>query len=103
MPHLTVETVETGKVSPRTQLAGAQGERYQPEFVMSLNGKWDFWWSESDASYKEEFVAPGYNSSSWDKIDVPANWELNGYGTAIYTNHGYEFKPSNPQPPILPE
>lgn len=103
MPHLTVETVEIGKVSPRTQLAGAQGERYQPEFVMSLNGKWDFWWSESDASYKEEFVAPGYNSSSWDKIDVPANWELNGYGTAIYTNHGYEFKPSNPQPPILPE
>ena len=103
MPHLSVETVEIGKVSPRTQLAGAQGERYQPEFVMSLNGKWDFWWSESDASYKEEFVAPGYNSSSWDKIDVPANWELNGYGTAIYTNHGYEFKPSNPQPPILPE
>ena len=103
MPHLAVETVEIGKVSPRTQLAGAQGERYQPEFVMSLNGKWDFWWSESDASYKEEFVAPGYNSSSWDKIDVPANWELNGYGTAIYTNHGYEFKPSNPQPPILPE
>ena len=103
MPHLTVETVEIGKASPRTQLAGAQGERYQPEFVMSLNGKWDFWWSESDASYKEEFVAPGYNSSSWDKIDVPANWELNGYGTAIYTNHGYEFKPSNPQPPILPE
>jgi len=103
MPHLTVETVEIGKVSPRTQLAGAQGERYQPEFVMSLNGKWDLWWSESDASYKEEFVAPGYNSSSWGKIDVPANWELNGYGTAIYTNHGYEFKPSNPQPPILPE
>ena len=103
MPHLTVETVEIGKVSPRTQLAGAQGERYQSEFVMSLNGKWDFWWSESDASYKEEFVALGYNSSSWDKIDVPANWELNGYGTAIYTNHGYEFKPSNPQPPILPE
>ena len=34
MPHLTVETVEIGKVSPRTQLAGAQGERYQPEFVM---------------------------------------------------------------------
>ena len=103
MPHLTVETVEIGKVSPRTQLAGTQGERYQPEFVMSLNGKWDLWWSESDASYKEEFVAPGYNSSSWGKIDVPANWELNGYGTAIYTNHGYEFKPSNPQPPILPE
>lgn len=102
-PHLTAETVEIGKVAPRTQLAGAQGERYDQQFVMSLNGEWDFWWSESDASYKEEFVAPDYNSSSWTKIKVPANWELNGYGTAIYTNHGYEFKPHNPQPPHLPE
>ena len=24
-------------------------------------------------------------------------------GVAIYTNHGYEFKPRNPQPPLLPE
>ena len=26
-----------------------------------------------------------------------------GYGTAIYTNQCYEFQPSNPQPPLLPE
>ncbi|MBQ5828317.1 MAG: beta-galactosidase, partial [Bacteroidales bacterium] len=103
MPHLTVETVEIGKVAPRTQLAGAQGERYNPEFVMSLDGEWDFWWSESDAAFKDEYVAKGFNSSGWDKIQVPANWELNGYGTAIYTNHGYEFKPYKPQPPHLPE
>ena len=103
IPHLTTETVEIGKVSPRTQLAGAQGERYKQEYVIPLNGEWDFWWSESDALFREEFVTPGYNSSSWDKIKVPANWELNGYGTAIYTNHGYEFKPYKPQPPHLPE
>ncbi len=28
---------------------------------------------------------------------------MQGYGTAIYTNHGYEFKPRNPRPPELPE
>ena len=28
---------------------------------------------------------------------------MQGFGTAIYTNHGYEFKPRNPQPPALPE
>lgn len=102
-PHLDSEIAEIGKVSPRTQIAGAQGERYSPEFVMSLNGEWDFWWSESDASFREEFLSAGYNSSDWNKIQVPANWELNGYGTAIYTNHGYEFKPYKPQPPHLPE
>ena len=102
-PHLDSEIAEIGKVSPRTQIAGAQGERYSPEFVMSLNGEWNFWWSESDASFREEFLSAGYNSSDWNKIQVPANWELNGYGTAIYTNHGYEFKPYKPQPPHLPE
>jgi len=102
-PHLDSEIAEIGKVSPRTQIAGAQGERYSPEFVMSLNGEWDFWWSENDASFREEFLSAGYNSSDWNKIQVPANWELNGYGTAIYTNHGYEFKPYKPQPPHLPE
>lgn len=102
-PHLVSEIVEIGKVAPRTQIAGAQGERYQQEYVMSLNGQWDFWWSESDASFQEDFITAEYNSAGWDKIDVPANWELNGYGTAIYTNHGYEFKPYKPQPPHLPE
>ena len=41
--------------------------------------------------------------SSWDDIQVPGNWEVQGHGIAIYTNHGYEFKPRNPQPPALPE
>lgn len=102
-PHLTPEIVEIGKVSPRTQIAGAQGERYREDYIISLNGKWDFWWSESDKSYNEEFISKNFDSSGWDKIDVPANWELNGYGTAIYTNHGYEFKPYKPQPPMLPQ
>ena len=36
-------------------------------------------------------------------IQVPGNWEVQGYGVPIYTNHGYEFKALNPQPPQLPE
>ena len=103
VPHLTAEIVELGKVPSRTQLAGAQGEKYDSHFVMSLNGEWDFWWSVSDADYKDEYVSEKFNSSEWEHISVPANWELNGYGTAIYTNHGYEFKPYKPQPPFLPE
>ena len=81
IPHLTTDIVEIGKVSPRTQIAGASGERYPDEYVMSLNGEWDFWWSESDATYKDEFISPQFNSGDWNKIQVPANWEVNGYGT----------------------
>jgi beta-galactosidase len=28
---------------------------------------------------------------------------MQGFGVPIYTNHGYEFKPRDPQPPTLPE
>ena len=46
---------------------------------------------------------PAEDSSSWDDIKVPGNWELQGHGTAIYVNHPYEFQTHNPQPPALPE
>ena len=39
----------------------------------------------------------------WNDIKVPGNWEVQGFGTPIYTNHGYEFKPKNPEPPLLPD
>ena len=31
-------------------------------------------------------------SSSWKDIPVPSNWEMEGYGTPIYTNITYPFK-----------
>ena len=57
---------------------------------LSLNGVWDFTYKEGDE------VRTG-------KINVPGNWEVQGYGTAVYTTHYYIFKPYNPNPPTLPE
>ncbi len=34
---------------------------------------------------------------------MPGNWEVQGFGTPLYTNHPYEFCPVNPKPPVLPE
>ena len=41
--------------------------------------------------------------ASWDSIKVPGNWEIQGWGIPIYTNHPYDFCPFNPEPPQLPE
>ncbi|MBA7568454.1 hypothetical protein ES708_10183 [subsurface metagenome] len=35
------------------------------------------------------FCTDGRNSGEWTKIDVPSNWELQGYG--IY-NYGHDWK-----------
>ena len=68
-----------------------------------LNGTWKFYFVDSYKDLPANITDPSVSTSDWDDITVPGNWEVQGHGTAIYTNHGYEFKPRNPQPPLLPE
>ncbi|MDO4230016.1 MAG: glycoside hydrolase family 2 TIM barrel-domain containing protein [Capnocytophaga sp.] len=70
---------------------------------INLNGKWNFLWKEDYKQLPTEFFKTDYNDSFWDKIEVPAVWELNGYGTAIYVNASYEFAMKNPNPPDIPD
>ncbi len=74
-------------------------------FFKSLNGKWSFHWSKNPQSRPEIFYKEDFNADNWDKIDVPSNWELKGYGTPIYVNQPYEFMPKGrrPIPPYLPK
>ena len=63
----------------------------------SLNGVWDFRYYDS----VQDMLADPHKAPS--TIKVPGNWEVQGFGTAIYVNHPYEFCPRNPQPPQLPD
>lgn len=67
----------------------------------SLNGDWKFSWSETPENAPKDFYKTDYNATDWKTIPVPANWELQGYGTAIYTNITYPFVPV--EPPFTPE
>ena len=69
----------------------------ESENYVGLNGTWDFKYFDD---YHEMERYPG---SDWDRIQVPGNWEVQGYGVAIYTNIPYDFCPKDPQPPTLPE
>lgn len=45
----------------------------------------------------------GFNDRGWDDIQVPAVWELNGYGDPIYVNVGYPWRNSfKNNPPQVP-
>lgn len=80
--HLDVAATSVGKEHPRTEFLNTESN----ENYILLNGEWDFFFN-----------------NEWHKIQVPGNWEFQGYGTPIYTNTRYEFAPSKPQPPHLPE
>lgn len=73
------------------------------KFYKLLNGTWKFYFVDSYKDLPENITDPALSTDTWNDIQVPGNWEVQGYGVAIYTNHGYEFKPRNPQPPTLPE
>ncbi|MBO4585628.1 MAG: DUF4981 domain-containing protein [Bacteroidales bacterium] len=70
----------------------------ESEYYINLNGVWDF--KYFDDHREMPALATGL---TWDKINVPGNWEVQGWGTAIYTNHPYDFCTYNPQPPTLPD
>ncbi|HHW48387.1 MAG TPA: DUF4981 domain-containing protein [Clostridiaceae bacterium] len=89
------------------------------KWVQSLDGTWKFsYYSKPelvDPFWKDEF-----DSSAWEDIKVPGNWEVQGFGKPIYTNFVYPWDyfskgkhmiyPHNeegvrgiPNPPFIPE
>ncbi|WP_010135660.1 glycoside hydrolase family 2 TIM barrel-domain containing protein [Ochrovirga pacifica] len=68
-----------------------QADRSQSKYFTSLNGDWKFYWVAKPADAIQDFEKTDYDTSKWNTIDVPSNWEMRGYGTPIYTNSTYPF------------
>ncbi|TFG49089.1 MAG: beta-galactosidase, partial [Candidatus Brocadiia bacterium] len=67
-----------------------------PRF-MSLNGTWKFKWVGKPEERPVEFFKADYDVTAWDEITVPSNWQLQGYGTPIYTNVPNPFQSDPPR------
>ncbi len=65
-------------------------------YYMSLNGIWKFNWVYKPADRPADFYKTDFDVSEWNNIKVPGNWELQGYGTPIYTNIKYPLKKNPP-------
>ena len=63
---------------------------------------WHFHWSKDPASRPAEFYKLEYSVAEWPTIKVPCSWQAmgangkGGWGTALYTNATYPFKPDVP-------
>ena len=70
---------------------------------MSINGTWKFFWVESANQRPTDFWKVGFNDKGWDNMQVPAVWELNGYGDPLYVNTGYAWRNQyKNNPPFVP-
>lgn len=98
-PHSYVWPYETAD-------ALRSGNYEQSPYYMSLNGTWKFHWVKNPDLRPKDFYKPSFYTGGWADINVPGNWERQGYGTAIYVNETYEFDDPlfnfRKNPPLVP-
>ncbi|MGH4050853.1 MAG: glycoside hydrolase family 2 TIM barrel-domain containing protein [Clostridium sp.] len=60
-------------------------DRTLSSWTNSLDGIWKFAYYTKPTK-TESFFETNYNHENWKDINVPGNWELQGFGDPIYTN-----------------
>jgi len=75
----------------------AQGGRAASPFFHLLSGEWAFRYLASPAETPAAY--PRVSAAGWDRIPVPSNWQMHGYGIPQYTNVNYPYPVDPPRVP----
>ena len=86
--HVTLENPSTHSANPE---------------IKYLDGIWKFQWSPDPDSRPADFYEADYDVSGWSDIHVPTDWEMQGFGTPIYTNSRYPFRREPPKVTGIPD
>lgn len=70
---------------------------------ISLHGAWKFNWVKDADKRPTDFYKTDLDDSAWKTMNIPANWEMNGYGVPEYVNTGFAWRGHFDQkPPAVP-
>ncbi|MEN8117626.1 MAG: glycoside hydrolase family 2 TIM barrel-domain containing protein [Bacteroidota bacterium] len=75
-------------------------DKWQSPLIHSLNGVWKFNLSQNPSERPYWFFMDDFDIRKWKEIQVPANWETEGFDYPIYTNVKY---PHAKTPPLIQE
>lgn len=70
-------------------------------FRNDLNGEWKFCWIPTPNDVPENFFNDDFDDTRWDRIPVPSNFQMLGYGYPVYTNIPYPWGKGTP--PLIPD
>ena len=97
--------VDVGKEKPHVTFVSFDNERdamtddfQKSANYKSLNGLWKFNYVDQYKDRRTDFYKRDLDDSGWPNLNVPSNWELNGFGIPIYTNIIY---PHPKTPPFI--
>lgn len=92
------EIFQRNKLAPRSSFysfsddpGGFVNEPWDRENYQTLNGLWYFHLSNSPQNRPKHFYVMDFDIRRWDKIPVPGNWQLLGYGRPNYINVRVDF------------
>ncbi len=80
--------------------SATRGERAGTPFFKLLNGVWKFNYCANPPGIPPSFEQETYNDEGWDSLEVPSNWQMQGYGKPNYTNVRYPYPVD---PPFVPQ
>lgn len=67
------------------------GHRSESPYFLSLDGSWRFRLSPNPDARPVGFHREDFDVGGWETIEVPSNWELQGYDVPIYLNQQYPW------------
>jgi beta-galactosidase len=79
--------------------AALAGDLKNSPFFMPLNGTWKFNWVKSPTERPTDFNKENFDFSSWKEIQVPSDWQFQGYDVPVYVNIKYPFEANPPRIP----
>ncbi|WP_027125946.1 glycoside hydrolase family 2 [Gelidibacter mesophilus] len=82
---------------------GKKDDMSKAENYLLLNGTWQFNYSDTPDVRPADFYKEDYDTSNWNTIKVPSNWEVEGFGVPIYVNATYPFQKGPLNPPEIPD
>ena len=68
-------------------------------YYHSMNGQWKFHFAKNPLQKAIGFEKIDHDISSWENIQVPGHWEMQGWSVPIYLDEEYPFPPN---PPFVP-
>lgn len=82
---------------PLSSVEEAFSDGRSSEWVQMLNGTWKFNWVANVEDRPLDFYQANFDTSGWNDIEVPSCWQMQGFGTPIYTNIKYPFDKNPPK------
>ncbi|MDR2233739.1 MAG: DUF4981 domain-containing protein, partial [Tannerella sp.] len=86
--------------TPYLSLNDALSDNSKDAQTLSLNGRWKFAYFDRPEEAPLDFYRENFNDSKWSRIVVPGNWEMQGFGDALFRNISLSF---HPNPPFVPK